>query len=250
MFYRHNDRQINQLMTTVIKDNFVNAGHVGSFVLLWISVFVFSVIGLVVLNIAPPEIKETVLYALDAFKESGKGMKPLGSLDFGGAQSTSTKVTVSTDQKNDKLLVKPTRIVIPKISVDIAVVNPLTNDIDTLDRALQEGVVRYPGSGSLLDESKIFLFGHSSYLPMIRNRAYKAFNELGMLNLGDEIFLYGNKSQFVFKVIKIEKVKAKETLVQFGKNGIKKLVLSTCDSFGDESERFVVEAELIGSRAI
>jgi LPXTG-site transpeptidase (sortase) family protein len=139
---------------------------------------------------------------------------------------------------------------IDKIGVDTNVVNPEKADVEVLDNALLEGVVRYPGSGTLLDNENVFIFGHSSYLPVVHNLAYKAFNRLSELNLGDVIKLYSEKGEYLFKVTKLEIATADAALVEFGSGPKKKLILSTCDTFGKKSDRFVVEAEFIGNRLL
>src|SRR3989344_3516517 len=69
-----------------------------------------------------------------------------------------------------------------KVSADEALPSPTQM---SLVASVKKGVVRYPGSGYLNETSNIFLFGHSTSLTNVRNKAYEAFNDLGKLNIGD-----------------------------------------------------------------
>jgi LPXTG-site transpeptidase (sortase) family protein len=225
-----------------------------SYAFLWFAVFILSMIFLTYANAAPPEIREAGKFFLGMV--SGSNNK---NQDFLSGVSTTTEALPEVSQLsatstlsesvNSVPFVVPVRIVIDKIGVNGPVSNPDSEKTEDLDEALLKGAVRYPGSGSLLDNDNIFIFGHSSFLPVVNNPAYRIFNRLNQLGIGDDIKLHSEKMEYIFRVIKIEKVKADEALIRF-ETGKKKLVLSTCDSFGKKTDRFVVEAEFIGSRAL
>ncbi len=137
----------------------------------------------------------------------------------------------------------PTLIQIPKVGVEALVVNPTSTNIRILDDALLEGVVRYPGSAKLGQEGNVLIFGHSSYLPIVKNQSYRAFNEIQNLKQGDEIYLYGEEGVFTYVVEKVEKVNIKDTEIPLRTSG-HTLTLATCDVFGVESDRFIVTATL------
>ncbi len=141
----------------------------------------------------------------------------------------------------------PLRILIPKINVDGSVNNPVRNDIAALDRALLTGAVRYPGSGLLGESKNIFIFGHSSGLPVVHNENFKIFNRLKELNVGDEINLMGRERSYRYKVTSVAVASADEALVDLSISK-RQLVLSTCNAFGKKEERFVVYANLVESR--
>lgn len=140
----------------------------------------------------------------------------------------------------------PTRVVVERIGVDVEVLNPQSRDIAVLDEALKEGVVRYPGSGKLGEDKNVFLFGHSSYLPTIYNTNYRAFNKLGDLVPGDIVRVQGGGKEHLYRVYSVKLIEAEDALVDLSGNKAK-LTLSTCNSFGEPGERFVVEAEFVGS---
>lgn len=135
----------------------------------------------------------------------------------------------------------PTRITIEKIDVDAPILSPLSTDVDVLDRALLSGVVHYPGSGLLGEERNMLLFGHSSYLPVIQNEAFKAFNNLGKLEKGDLVQVHSESHVVVYRVDTVTLTEAEDAVIRFDEPG-RKLTLATCNSFGKKSERYVVTA--------
>lgn len=135
----------------------------------------------------------------------------------------------------------PTRIAIPKIGVDAPIENPSSATIEALDEALLAGAVRYPGSALLGENAPVFLFGHQSYLPVVRNPAYKAFNDLQKLSQGDVITVYSDTARYEYTVMSVSLARAEDVLIPLTP-GAKTLALSTCNSFGDPGERYVVNA--------
>ncbi len=137
----------------------------------------------------------------------------------------------------------PTRIVIDKIGVDVTISNPNPTNVTTLDEYLKQGAVRYPGSG-LLGSGNMFLFAHSTGIKVVNNQAYKAFNGLKNLTAGDIIKVYGKNKVYQYKVTSVVLVDQTRALVEFN-NTNNMLTLSTCNTFGAKSERYVVEADFI-----
>jgi len=143
----------------------------------------------------------------------------------------------------------PTRIVIEDIGVDTDIANPSSTAIATLDEALLDGAVRYPGSALLGERATMFLFGHQSYLPVVKNKAFKAFNGLQKLSEGAVIRVYSDTAVYEYAVRSVSKVLASDALIPLSDDG-QNLFLSTCNSFGDPGERYVVEAEYLARRAL
>ena len=139
----------------------------------------------------------------------------------------------------------PVRIVIDKIGVDAIVSNPNTTNVATLDEYLTQGAVRYPGSG-LLGSGNVFIFGHSTGIAVVHNQAYKTFNGLKDLERGDIIKVYGSSNIYEYKVLKVTLVDQNQALVEF-ENNKNMLTLSTCNTFGAKSERYVIEADYAGT---
>src|SRR3989344_5115094 len=141
----------------------------------------------------------------------------------------------------------PTTIEIPDISLAAVIVNPKTTDIPSLDEELLKGAVRYPTSAKLGEGGNVVLFGHSSYLPVVKNQAYKTFNEIQKLVVGDSITVYSSDTAYTYRVRSVVKEVANgNTAVPLSVAG-KILTLVTCNSFGAREDRFVVTAELVES---
>ncbi len=137
----------------------------------------------------------------------------------------------------------PTRIEIPKVGINIEVRNPSSTDYKILDTELTKGAVRYPGSG-YPGKGNMLLFGHSTGYKVVRNQAYKAFNNIKTLVEGDSIFIQTATQTYEYRVTSVKKVNKYDTKISFEGTG-DMITLSTCDSFGTKSDRYVVEATLV-----
>ncbi len=153
----------------------------------------------------------------------------------------------TADQPADQNAVaaeNPTRIVIDKIGVDVSISNPNTTNVTTLDEYLKQGAVRYPGSG-LLGSGNMFIFAHSAEAYVIlHNMNLKAFNKLEDLKLGDMIKVYSATKVYQYMVSSVTLVNESQALVDFG-NQKNMLTLSTCNTFGARTDRYVVTADYI-----
>ncbi|HMO78657.1 MAG TPA: sortase [Candidatus Paceibacterota bacterium] len=138
---------------------------------------------------------------------------------------------------------RPDRIIISKIGVDTSVLNPNTRDVVELDRYLLQGAVHYPGSGSI-EKGNMFVFGHSSGLQNVRNQAYKAFNNLNKLSIGDTIEVFAAGKKYNYRVKSVKLVNENSALVRFD-NSKRMITISTCNTFGSKQERWVIEAEFL-----
>lgn len=142
----------------------------------------------------------------------------------------------------------PTRIGISTLELSADVANPATTDIATLDKELLKGAVRYPTSARLGETGNVVLFGHSSYLPVIHNQAYKTFNGIQKLALGDTITVYSSITAYTYRVRSVSKESADaNSAIPLAVAG-KTLTLVTCNSFGTKVDRFVVVADFVESR--
>jgi LPXTG-site transpeptidase (sortase) family protein len=139
----------------------------------------------------------------------------------------------------------PIRIVAKSIGMDNQILNPSSTNIATLDEALLNGVVRYPESGMLGVNGTVLLFGHSSYLPVVRNQNYKAFNGIQKLKKGEIVSVYAGSAEYRYTVTSVRQANAQEDTVALPADD-QYLALVTCDTFGQKSDRFVVVAKLQG----
>ena len=156
-----------------------------------------------------------------------------------GMHSSDTLSTIS-DPEN------PVRITARAINLDATVANPTSTDIEVLDAALLKGAVRYPTSAKLGVEGTVLLFGHSSYLPIVHNQAYKTFDGIQSLKDGDTVSVYSATTEYRYRITGVRVADASEDVVELPSAG-KHLTLITCDSFSKKTNRFVVTADFIGA---
>ena len=177
----------------------------------------------------------TLVYFLSLVGLTYAGLSPLGQ-------------TVRTTGGEDVEVVAegelPVRIEIPSIGVRANVSNPNTTGVAALDAELTKGAVRYPGSGVPGEEGNVLIFGHSSYLPVVQNQAYKAFNGIQDLKEGEPIFVVGETQVYVYAVEEVQKANTSTGEIPLSIDGAK-LTLATCDTFGAKSDRFIVTAKLV-----
>ncbi len=147
------------------------------------------------------------------------------------------------------LIELPTSIEIPALKLSATIANPDTTNIEKLDELLLKGSVRYPTSAKLGEIGNVVLFGHSSYLPIVKNQAYKTFNGIQKLVAGDVITVYSSSTSYTYRVRSVEKENVSGAGIPLIVTG-RVLTLSTCDSFGSKTDRFVVVADFVESHLV
>lgn len=160
-----------------------------------------------------------------------------------------TPIVVNTNIVSQAVSELPTKIEIKAISLSATIANPVATDAAILDEALLKGAVRYPTSAKLGEDGNVVLFGHSSYLPVVNNQAYKTFNGIQKLAVGDTIVVYASGTAYTYQVRSVTKENANDALIPLSVAG-KVLTLSTCDSFSVKSSRFVVVADFVESHSV
>lgn len=169
-----------------------------------------------------------------------------GDIDAGG---TSIESVTSLDEEFVAPVVAvdpyPVSIIFDTLAGKIVpVLNPESRAVAALDTALLSGVVRHPDSADFERTGTIFLFGHSSYLPNVINKNFQAFNGIQKLVWGDTIRLRSSDTEYVYRVDRVYKASADDAEVKI-EEGVHKLTLATCNSFGSKDDRFVVESTLV-----
>lgn len=182
--------------------------------------FVFSAVGL-----APDGYR-----LVDYLERNNPIQNYADAIDYSNASTSSSGIYT-----------RPDKIVINKIGVNTQILQPNTRDVAELDRYLLQGAVHYPGSGSI-EKGNMFLFAHSTGLQFVQNQAFKAFNNLNKLTVGDEIEVTADGKIYIYKVKTVKLADENSALVRFDNNK-RMLTLSTCNTFGAKQERWVVEAE-------
>lgn len=161
------------------------------------------------------------------------------------ALAASTVLTASSSAPE-----APVKIEIAKINLTTTVTNPTTTDIESLDTYLLKGAVRYPTSALLNATGNVVIFGHSSYLPIVGNQAYKTFDGIQKLEKGDTIMVYSVGTVYTYRVRTVVKESvATDARVDLAVAG-SELTLVTCNSFATKADRFVVKADFVESHSI
>ena len=167
---------------------------------------------------------------------------PSDSLSRTPATATSSAAALGIEE--------PAKIAIPAISLAASIANPATTDVGILDGFLLKGAVRYPTSAKLGQIGNVVLFGHSSYLPIVGNQAYKTFDGIQKLAAGDVITVYSTDAAYTYRVRSVSKESAaSDAGIPLSVAG-RVLTLVTCNSFATKTDRFIVVADFVESRAL
>ncbi|MDP4008529.1 MAG: class E sortase [Candidatus Peregrinibacteria bacterium] len=143
------------------------------------------------------------------------------------------------------------RIMIPRIGKNIplsevsdekVIYSDRLQDIeDSIQEALQDGVVRYPGTAKPGEQGNVFLTGHSSYYLTAPGDYKDVFALLHKVELNDEIVVYYNQRRFKYKVTEIKQVWPSQVDV-LKQTDDYRLTLMTCTPIGTNLKRLIVTA--------
>ncbi len=215
----------------------------GSFAVSFFLVFLFTFVALSFFGLVPDGVKELNGAALALLTGEKTVLSANPSVDEGlRAMSEATLVQESAGEV-------PKAIIIPSIKLSSPIQDPESVETEALDDALRFGVVHYPSSANLGESGNVFLFGHSSELKVVNNQAYKVFNRIHELRIGSEVIVRSDSREYVYTVSRVSLVDQSKELVNLSQSE-KKLTLSTCNSFGAKTERYVVEADFVRSYPI
>lgn len=144
----------------------------------------------------------------------------------------------------------PQSIYFKSLDKEVKVLNPVSRTVADLDEALLSGAVRHPDSARMGQDGNVFILGHSSHLPQVYNRNFQAFNEIEDLGWGDIIEVNTKNRVHVYRVDKVYEAVADDATVIPIAGDKRRLTLATCNSFGQITDRFIVEAVEISVRPI
>ena len=206
------------------------------FLLVWSVSFFAFFMGLALAGLAPQGAKEMASFVTSPLALPFQ-VEPLKA-------ETDESVTL-VPEIADQISSDP-EIMAPAIGLRSKIVSPQNRDLNILNTALAKGVVHYPGSASPGEVGNVFLFGHSTGLPVVHNKAYEVFNRLKELRAGDAIRIRENNREYLYLVSSIAVKKADDARIDL-ESSEKKLTLSTCKIFGGKEDRYIVEAEFVRS---
>lgn len=140
------------------------------------------------------------------------------------------------------------RLIIPKINVDVPVVYDIGSDYDSQMKAMEAGVAHFAVPGASSHPGQIgntVLAGHSSS-ELFWGGDYKfIFAQLDRLQVGDSVYVNYKTKRYTYTVTKKEEVQPDEVnkLVYTTKKPV--LTLLTCTPVGTALRRLLVTAEQI-----
>ncbi len=140
----------------------------------------------------------------------------------------------------------PLSLEIPDNNIYTNIQSPDSTDVKILDNALTKGSVYYPGSG-FPGYNNMLIFGHSTSFKVVKNKAYQTFNNLRYVKEGTLIYVKTEDKTHIYKTVSVKKVSKYTSWIKF-KSDKAMITLSTCDSFGKRSDRWVLEGEYVGVR--
>lgn len=140
------------------------------------------------------------------------------------------------------------KLYIPKINVSVPVVFGAANDVDSQNKAMENGVAQFaiPGANALPGQvGNLAISGHSSN-DLFDSGDYKfIFARLERLDNGDTIYLDYNGTRYVYKVTRKEEVLPAESNKLIFPTDRPFLTLITCTPVGTALRRLLVFAEQI-----
>jgi LPXTG-site transpeptidase (sortase) family protein len=216
-----------------------------SFFITFFVVFTLTYLVFVAVDFLPEELTQE---QVDSSAEDVSAEKGVAALET--EEEASLPIQETTNQATVRAGAEmPLSISIAKLDKTIDVMNPMSRTIADLDTALLDGVVRHPDSATLAQEGNVFILGHSSYLPNVFNKNFQAFNGIQNLEWGDIIEVASVDTVYEYRVEKVYRARAQDVTVPIADTG-NMLTLATCNSFGSVDDRYIVEANQTGSRAI
>lgn len=139
------------------------------------------------------------------------------------------------------------RIIIPKIGKNIPLLEVQEEKVSGLGelnnifmKELENGVVRYPGSGKPGKVGNAFIFGHSSNFPWIDGEYNDVFALLGNLEMGDEVIVYYDQQKYTYKIHEKTVISPDDVSVLKRKPDASEISLMTCWPIGTDLERLIL----------
>lgn len=138
------------------------------------------------------------------------------------------------------------KVIIPKINVEIPVIYDVANNKEeTIQAALEHGVVHYPTTPNPGQVGNVAIFGHSSNNILNKGQYKFAFVLLNRLQEGDTFMLTKDGKRYVYRVYKKHIVKPSDVSVLGPQEKPSTATLITCDPPGTSINRLVVVGEQI-----
>lgn len=144
------------------------------------------------------------------------------------------------------------RIIIPKLNLNVPLVTPSYASLlkedwvgveHDIQKALEGGVVHYPGTARPGQAGNFFVTGHSSYYPWADGDFKTVFARLHELSIGDEYWVYygGDKHRYI--VTNKKEVKPSDVTVLDQPSNKRTGTLMTCTPVGTTLRRLIITSQ-------
>lgn len=152
----------------------------------------------------------------------------------------------STNDDKGVEIGEPNQLQIPSLNITAPLQYVTENNEDVFQKALQNGVVHYPGTADVGQLGNAYFFGHSSDFITTPGHFKTVFALLPSIKTGAEIIISGQDGHVYHYIVQDQKVVASDdtsVLDQMG-NTEKLLTLQTSYPVGTALKRYVVVAKL------
>lgn len=143
-------------------------------------------------------------------------------------------------------------LIIPKLNVYAPIQNASTDALMRQDwtqvekdiqKALEDGVVHYPGTAKPGQAGRAFITGHSSYYPLLPGHYKNVFARLTEMKVGDEYWIYYNGDRHRYIVRSTKQVSPSDVSVLDQPTDERLGTLMTCTPTGTSLYRWIVDAQ-------
>ncbi len=166
---------------------------------------------------------------------------PVSSVDY--------KSIAPVIQDRNLPIPQDTRLVIPKIKVDVPIIFMQSSKNEDILEAIKNGVAHFVGTAMPGRIGNMFITGHSSYYWWSGGKYNQVFALLPQLKANDLIYVYYKGAEYVYQVKNSIIVKPTQIEV-LDQTIIPTLSLMTCVPLGTNLKRLIVRADLISAPPI
>lgn len=146
----------------------------------------------------------------------------------------------------EKEIMEPNYLLVPSLGIQAPVIYESENSDQAFSKALQKGVVHYPGTALPGELGNCYIFGHSSDYPWKAGNYRTVLALLPSLQVGEKILVSSpSGAVFRYRVTKTQ-VAGPSDVSLLGQNNYQSRVLTLQTSYpiGTALKRFVVIAEM------
>jgi len=152
---------------------------------------------------------------------------------------------VYKDDGSNESLKSANQLVVPSLGIEAPIVYVDQTGEAAFQEALIDGVVHYPGTALPGKEGNVYIFGHSSDLPLSKGKFKTIFAKLPDIETGAEIKITDQRGrEFTYEVTGTQVIEPDDLSVLTQDPTKHQLTLQTSYPVGTARKRFIVTSEL------